>query len=680
MATLPSSCLQSIVIITLFYSLIVVSVSRPSSYQQLDCVELLSYQLTYLLSIEQEVTNELRITATPENREPNENSLVYNNVISWPEPTSWLIPNVSLSPECGPGYFRCRELFLETSEDGCESTVVDVVSVFVPLESGILLLNMWYDINNLTMEWQSFFVDSSDCSPTVVYQADNNLFTVCISSVNNYVAVYEIRCQVHWNRSLIVHESDVEFVGPLTTVFITNLSNSYLSNFVLKLSSQEHKVFFAIDSFIYVMDVLNPSQIKRYTELPECDRVHSLSSAPDGQLLLAYCSDRSFYYDTSYGDWTNKQIYSGHGIPYLCPNGKYKVTFFNDTRRSLQFSVANSNIRIIDKVTFTSGICFEVGKTTYFVWSDTQQNTISVFDFVTQTHYPVASYECLSTGRFQLLLLANQYIVYDDDYTTYVLNAETNFSLIFNTSRSDSTSGVSDILTTVLNISVPFYYYYMCNRTTTAAADVSTSPVSYIISMATTTVSSITDNNDTFRTMFDTNTGSVYITSTIFTTSANFNTTTYTSANTMFTTSTNLNTIFTTSTNTIFTTSINTIFTNNTNLNTIITTTNLNTIFTTSTNVNTIFTTSTNTIFTTRTNTLLPTSTGTTLTTVNHNHLNVIIPTVSVIAGTVIIGIFVSITVAMSVMFLRKRRNRYNTIIILLLSVYMSLVINGIIM
>ena len=91
----------------------------------------------------------------------------------------------------------------------------------------MLLLNiMLYDINNLTMEWQSFFVDSSDCSPTVVYKADNNLFTVCISSVNNYVAVYEIRCQVHWNGSLIVLESDVEFVGPLTRVSITNLQTS----------------------------------------------------------------------------------------------------------------------------------------------------------------------------------------------------------------------------------------------------------------------------------------------------------------------------------------------------------------------------------------------------------------------------------------------------------------------
>ena len=115
---------------------------------------------------------------------------------------------------------------------------------------------------------------------------------------------------------------------------------------------------------------------------------------------------------------------------------------------------------IIDDVNVTSGICFEVGNATYFVWSDQQQNTVSVFDFATQTHYSVASYECLTMDCPQLLLLANQYVVYDEDSITYVLNSETDFILIFNVS-----SRASDIPTTVLNISVP--YYYASNRTTT---------------------------------------------------------------------------------------------------------------------------------------------------------------------------------------------------------------------
>ena len=494
------------------------------------------------------MTDELRITATPESRERYTNSLVDScNVVSWPEPTSWLIPNVSLSPECGPEYFRCRELLVETSEDGSESTVV-----FVPLKNGMLLLNiMLYDTNNLTLEWQSFFADSSDCSPTVVYEAQNKVFTVCISSVNNYIAVYEL--QVIWNGSLIY---DVEFVEPLTRVSISvNLSSSFLSNFIFKLSSHEHKVFFAIDSTIYVMDVLNPSQTKPYPEVPGCGRVHRFSplvTSTGEQSFLAYCGDIYAYYSTAYEDWTCKHAYSIYGIPYLCPNRNYKVTFFlNDTQRSLQFSVTNTNPMIIDKlnVSVTSGICFEVGSTTYFVWSDQQQNAVSVFDFATQTHYPVASYECLTTDCPQLLLLANQYIVYDVDYATYVLNAVTNFSLIFNVSRSDS-ARVNDTLKTVVNISVP-YYYYKNNGSTTATVTVHTtnSPVNISTTVTTTAIPDITDSN-------------LSTTSTVFPT--------------------------------------------------------------------------------------------------NINHNNIIIPTVTVIAGTLIImiGILVSITVAISVMFLRKRQTR----------------------
>ena len=488
------------------------------------------------------------------------NSAVDNNIISWPEPMSFTVPDVSLSSKCGPEYFRCRELLvLQLDLDDKDS-----IAVFVPLENGMLLLSPWYNIITLTLEWQSFVVNSSDCSPTVVYKTENKVFTVCISSVNNYIAVYEI--QVHWNGSLI-NESNVVFAGPLTRVSITNLSNSYLSNFVLKLSSQEQKLFFAINSSIYVMDVLNPLQTKRYPELPVCDRVHSLSSVPDVPLLLAYCSERSIYYDTGYGEWIRIQSYSRHGMPYLCPNRNYNVIFFNDTRRSLQFSAANSNSTIIDNVNVTSGICFDVGNTTYFVWSDQQQNTIFVFDFTMQTHYPVASYECLTIDCPQLLLLANQYLVYDVDYTTYVLNAVTNFSLIFNVSRSGSTGlRVSDILSTIVNISIPYCYYENNRSTTTTEHSIMTT--SSIVNSTTVTVPHdhviINDSNLTTSPMFTTNT--------------------------MFTTGTYTGTMFTDSE-------------------------------------------------------------------VNHN--NVLIPTVTVIAGMVIIGTLVSITVAVLVRFLRKRQSRY---------------------
>ena len=557
---------RQLLINIVFYFLIIVVLPLSSSCHQLDYVELPSYHLTYLLSIEQEETiNGLRITATPESRGRYTNSFVYScNVISLSEPTSWLIPDVSLSPECGPEFFRCPEVLVKTLhvlvQNSCESTVV---TVFVPLESGMLLLSVWYNINNCTLDLQTEIVSSSDCSPTVVYEAQNKVFTVCISSVNNYIAVYEIHL-MPWNGSLI---HDIAFVGPPIRESITNLAESYLSNFVLKLSSQEHKVFFAINGSLYVMDVSNLSQTKQYPELPGCDQVHSLSSVPGGPLLLAYCSDRYIYYDTVYGDWTMIQTYSRHGIPYLCPNGNYMVTFFNDTRRSLQFSVTSSNPMIIDNVDVTSGVCFDVGNTTYFVWSDTQQNTIFVFDFTMQTHYLVASYECLFTECPHLLLLANQYIVYDVDYTTYTLNAETNFSLIFNISRSVSI-GVSNILIAVLNIRVSYDNETRGNgSTTTATVDRFTTATADRSTTATVDTTTSPVNNST-TTTFPHSTDSNLTTSTIFTTT-DYN---------------------------------------------------------------------------------------------NNNKINVIIPTVTVIAGTVLICILVSIII-LSVMFQRKQRTRYIIII-----------------
>ena len=112
------------------------------------------------------------MTATPESREWYMNSFVNKNEISWPEPISWLIPDVSLPPECGPKYFRCRELLVLQLDDK-EST-----AIFVPLENGMLLLCSLYNVSTLTLEWQSFVVNSFDCSPTVVYEAQNKVFTV----------------------------------------------------------------------------------------------------------------------------------------------------------------------------------------------------------------------------------------------------------------------------------------------------------------------------------------------------------------------------------------------------------------------------------------------------------------------------------------------------------------------
>ena len=182
--------------------------------------------------------------------------------------TTYFIPNRSLPPECGPKYqFRCPDI-LVTSEgclqdDGRDS---EINIIFVPLESGMVILSqILINTTEITNgEWHTFVVDSPDCSPTVIYKVPGNgTFTVCVNFTLQYIAVHKI--QLHCNKQII---DGVVFEGPLTQLSITNLSTSNLSNFVLEVSSQVHKVYFAVDNAIFVMDVqVNAIQTRKNIQI-----------------------------------------------------------------------------------------------------------------------------------------------------------------------------------------------------------------------------------------------------------------------------------------------------------------------------------------------------------------------------------------------------------------------------
>ena len=353
---------------------------------------------------------------------------------------TYFIPDRSLPPECGAQYFRCQDLLVETflPQDGREIHVL-----FIPLERGMAILSQLFisEDGNLIEDWYMFVVDSPDCSPTVIYKAGNGTFTVCINFTRQHIAVYEI--QLYWNETQIIDRA--VFEGPITQLSITNLSTFYLSNFVLNVSSQVHKVYFAVDNAIFVMDVLNATQTKKCEDLPQCQQIHKLTLA-DKHSLLAYCSDRYIYFDLVYGDWTQIHTYSSCGIPYLCPNDNYKVTFFNHT--DLQFSVADSIQNVIYNIDINSGVCFEIDNTTYFTWSDPQHNIVFVFDFVSGNHSPISPYECSSMDCLELLFLQNQYLVVRSDNNVFVVDVtyRNEFNLIINASLE-----LPDILT-VLSI------------------------------------------------------------------------------------------------------------------------------------------------------------------------------------------------------------------------------------
>ena len=402
-------------------------------------------RLTFLVAIKNNESGlEVHTLSVPENR-GSINILYINNRGANQRPDHELkpqmlfIPGHNLSSECGEQYFRCQELSVETVFLQGDGGVLNIV--FVPLEKGILLLNYWYDSNylTLTMEWNIY---SSNCNPIVFYKISGKFYVVCIGSYEYFqIAVYEIKLNL--SGSII---EDVILTGPLNIVTISNSTlPSSLSNFILV----EHTIYFAVDNTIIDMDVFDSTPTnKQYPELLQCTQIHKLvptlrPDAENKQLLVVYCTDKYFLFDPFYGDWIDVLPFSSNGIPYLCPDNNYTATLF--IGGTLQTSVQDSISSTIDNVNISSGVCFESQNRTYFAYSDQQHNrcNIYVYDFITQSHYSVSPCICslIHQDCPRLLVLDNQYLEVHDEYYNFVLNAETNFSLIINIS-----SGIADIL------------------------------------------------------------------------------------------------------------------------------------------------------------------------------------------------------------------------------------------
>ena len=407
------------------------------------CQHTEDYRLTFILAIKNNESGLEVYTLFPENRGSIDDNHS-GGASQWLEheldpQMHFFFPGHNLSSWCDDQYFRCQELLVESlslEDDGGRFNLV-----FVPLEDGILLLSYWYDLNTMTMKWSHFIVKSSNCSPTVLYKVSKSFYImVCIHSKDQYVGVFEV-C-LNLSGPMI---ENATLLRPLTQINISNysLSASSLSNFALV----EHMVYFAVDNTIIVMDVYNSTWTKQYPELPKCTQIHKLvPTIGEGnqQLLVAYCTDRYSYFDPVYGDWTTIRTFSMYGVPYICPSDDYKVTLFiNSTNEGhyLQFSVRGSLPNITRNVNISSGICFKYQNRTYFAYSDQQHNSVFVYNFITQKHYPVSPYDCSHLDCLPLLLLGDQYLIVRDTDRDLILDTKTNFSLITNIS-----SDVPDIL------------------------------------------------------------------------------------------------------------------------------------------------------------------------------------------------------------------------------------------
>ena len=342
------------------------------------------------------------------------------------------VPGHSLSSGCGDRYFRCQDdLLVETLalQDGREFEVV-----FIPLDNGILLLSHWCDANDQGMvncTWNTALTNnylSINCTPTVIYKINGRFYTVCINLTSPYNIISVLEVQLHLSGLVI---ENATLFGPLTEISISSsLSTLGLSNFIIV----DHMIFFAIGNTIIMLDVFDMTQTQQYPELSQCAQINKLvyTTGAGNQLqLVAYCTDRYGYFDPVYGDWTNIQFFSRNRVPYLCPDNNYRATFFMDG--VLQFSVRDSLLNTINNVNISSGICFESQNKTYFAYSDQQHNnSVYVYDFLTQNHYPVSSFKRSNMECPQLLLLENHYMAIRDATNVIVLDSTSNFNLVIN--------------------------------------------------------------------------------------------------------------------------------------------------------------------------------------------------------------------------------------------------------
>ena len=396
---------------------------------------------------------------------------------SWPthvaeplEPQTKFIPDYSLSSKCGNEYYRCQEL-LVVNDSSHNNGLGSLSIVFVPLETGVLLLRFWYDSDATIVQWNTSIANSSNCTPTVFYKIKGKFYMVCISS-------YYYEEHLIYNAS--VYEVWPNFSGSgtahieQTTINVNNIisySSSNFSNFIIV----EQRIYFAIGSIIVALDILDSKQTKQYHELSDCPQVYKLIEsvgAGNQKVLMAYCTDRYIFYDPVYGDWSRRFLFSSSGVSYICPNNSYKATFFS-TNGTLQFSASEREILLntINVANISNGICFEYQSIMYFAYSDQQHYIIYVYNFIRYTHYPISPYFCLNLQQKcpQLFILDNQYLVIRDSDRDRILDTKTNFSLIFNIS-----SGIADILA-VLHINNTSAITPSPPSTTTESAPSSTS-------------------------------------------------------------------------------------------------------------------------------------------------------------------------------------------------------------
>ena len=318
----------------------------------------------------------------------------------------------SVSSACGSHPSRCRELMVESI------TVSNLMSrhiVFIPLENGIQILELYHDgtRNELSLSTQHtlMFSGVSNCSSLGVYKIGAGYYLPCVNTESLFI------CELTLNTTPITQSTiqgcrrmlDTREVGLMDISNIVPSKDVFVSrrHLLVLLQGALYRLYPVRNSYLLV-NVL-PSQ---------CASVNLLLPSPkDDNELLVYCRDRtSIVYDTDFDQIVNSV--GLESVQYPCSQSAEFIIHLTQNLMDFSYKLRSNGsdtVKIFVSPTtsadFHSGVCFDYSDHHLFAYID-QRMGVFVFNATSENFTLLPNTQSCSDRNCELLLMYNnQYLV-----------------------------------------------------------------------------------------------------------------------------------------------------------------------------------------------------------------------------------------------------------------------------
>ena len=314
----------------------------------------------------------------------------------------------SVSSACGSHPSRCRELAVESITT---SNFTSRHIVFIPLENGIQILELYHDGNlSLTTQHTLTFGLISNCSSLGAHKLGASYYLPCVSTENLFI------CELTLNTTVITQSTiwRCQQMLDIRPIGLMDISNMVPSKDV---SASRQHLLVLLQNVLYRLYPVRNSNSRAYVP-SQCGSVNLLLQSPksDNKLLL-YCRDHtSIIYNTDSDQFVNS---GGLGnIQYPCsPSAEYIIHL---TQNQMDFSYklrsnGSDTVKIFMSPTlsddFHSGVCIAGGNGHIFAYTDRSMG-VFVFNATSENFTLLRNTQSCGDRNCELLLMYNnQYLV-----------------------------------------------------------------------------------------------------------------------------------------------------------------------------------------------------------------------------------------------------------------------------